>query len=55
VERRRYNELLREYIVSIRRFPQRVFATLFGSETREFFQAAPGAQEVPRVDFGPGQ
>jgi LemA protein len=55
VERRRYNELVRDYNVAIRRFPRRIFANLFGFEPREFFQAAPGAQEVPTVDFGTTQ
>ncbi|HWN70925.1 MAG TPA: LemA family protein [Haliangium sp.] len=55
VERRRYNDLVRDYNVSIKRFPRRIFAALFGFEEREFFRAAEGAQEVPRVDFGAGQ
>lgn len=55
VERRRYNELVRDYNVAIKRFPRRIFAALFGFEPREFFQAAAGAEQVPRVDFGPGQ
>ena len=55
VERRRYNELVRDYNIAIRRFPRRIFASLFGFEPREFFQAAPGAQEVPTVDFGTTQ
>jgi LemA protein len=55
VERRRYNELVRDYNVSIARFPRRLFAALFGFEPRELFQAAEGAQQVPRVDFGAGQ
>lgn len=52
VERRRYNELVRNYNIAIRRFPRRMFATLFGFEPREFFQASEAAQEVPTVDFG---
>jgi LemA protein len=55
VERKRYNDMVRDYNVSIKRFPRRIFAALFGFQTREFFQAAEGAQQVPRVDFGTGQ
>jgi LemA protein len=51
VERRRYNDMVQGYNVSIKRFPRRIFAGLFGFEARAFFQAAEGAQEVPRVDF----
>lgn len=52
VERRRYNETVRGYNASVRTFPRNVFAGVFGFEVREYFEAAPGAQEVPRVDFG---
>jgi LemA protein len=56
VERRRYNEVVRDYNVSIKRFPRRIFAGLFGFQTHEFFQAAEGAREVPKVNFDlPGE
>lgn len=51
VERRRYNDVVRGYNISIKRFPRRIFAGLFGFEAREFFQAAEGAEDVPKVDF----
>jgi LemA protein len=51
VERRRYNETVREYNAAVRTFPRNVFAGIFGFESREYFEASPAAQEVPRVDF----
>ena len=51
VERMRYNETVRRYNTSIRTFPKNVFAGAFGFETREYFEAAEGAEEVPRVEF----
>ncbi|GIX08107.1 MAG: hypothetical protein KatS3mg115_2510 [Candidatus Poribacteria bacterium] len=51
VERRRYNELAREYNTSIRRFPAALFAQMFGFEPVPYFEAAPEAQSAPRVEF----
>jgi LemA protein len=51
VERRRYNETVREYNAAVRTFPRNVFAGMFGFESRDYFEASPAAQEVPRVDF----
>lgn len=54
VERRRYNQTARDYNILIRRFPQRIAASVFGFEQRELFQAAEGAEEVPEVEFDIG-
>lgn len=51
VERMRYNRAVRSYNTSIRTFPRNVFAGMFGFEPREYFEAAEGAAEVPRVQF----
>lgn len=51
VERRRYNQTVRDYNISIRRFPRRIAASLFGFEPRELFQAEEGAEEAPEVEF----
>src|SRR5690606_34077590 len=51
VERMRYNEAVRSYNTSIRTFPKNLFAGAFGFDSREYFEAAEGAQEVPRVQF----
>ncbi|MBI2112983.1 MAG: LemA family protein [Candidatus Wildermuthbacteria bacterium] len=51
VERRRFNEQVRDYNIAIKRFPGKLLASLFGYEGRELFEAAEGADQVPQVDF----
>jgi len=51
VERRRYNETVRVYNTSIKRFPGNLIAGMFGFDEREYFQAEEGAREVPKVKF----
>lgn len=53
VERRRYNEAVQAYNITVRRFPTNVMAGLFGYERQAtYFEAAEGATEVPAVNFG---
>jgi LemA protein len=51
VERKRYNDVVRDFNASIKRFPSNLFAGMFGFESRQYFQAAEGAQKVPQVKF----
>lgn len=51
VERRRYNEQVRDYNVTIKRFPARVFAGLLGFGERPYFEASQGAEQAPSVKF----
>ncbi len=51
VERRRYNEVVRRYNTKVRQFPTNFFARMFGFEPRPTFEAAPGAEKAPKVDF----
>ncbi|MGH7518527.1 MAG: LemA family protein [Gemmatimonadales bacterium] len=52
VARTDYNTSVGEYNAYIRRFPYNLTARVFGLGTpREYFEAAPGAQEVPKVTF----
>jgi LemA protein len=50
-ERRRYNEVVREFNTSIKRFPNNLFAGMFGFENRHYFEAAAGAEKAPQVKF----
>ena len=52
VERRRYNESVRELNRTIRSFPTNIIAGILGFEQRPYFDAPPEAEQVPRVDFG---
>ena len=50
-ERMRYNDAVRLFNTSIRRYPAVFFARMFGFHEREYFEAAPEAQKVPEVKF----
>jgi LemA protein len=52
VERMRYNERVQEYNTLRRRFPSNVTASIFGFKEHPLFDAPPGAEQVPRVNFG---
>ena len=50
-ERRRYNEVVREYNTYIKRIPQSLFAKMFGFDTEKYFEVPKEAQQVPKVQF----
>lgn len=50
-ERVRYNETVQQYNVKIRRFPNNIFAGMFGFSTKQMFAADEGAQNAPKVSF----
>ena len=49
--RRDYNGVVRDYNVSIRRFPRSILAGMFGFDRKPLFEADPGAQDAPDVDL----
>ena len=51
VERTRFNDIVRDYNVAVKRFPRNVLASLFGFDERAYFEAAAGADTVPEVDL----
>jgi LemA protein len=52
VARQDYNTAVGEYNAYIRRFPYNITAKVFGmGKPREYFEAAAGAQEAPKVTF----
>jgi LemA protein len=52
VARQDYNTSVGEYNAYIRRFPYNLTAKVFGmGKPREYFEAAPGSQEAPKVNF----
>ncbi len=51
VERRRYNEVVREYNTGIRRFPSNVIASITGFEPKGYFEATEGSETAPVVEF----
>ena len=53
VERRRYNEAVKNYNVYVRKFPSNILAGLFGYSREDvYFKADEGAKTVPKVKFG---
>ena len=57
VERRRYNEALKDYNTYIGLFPNNIVASLSGFPRNDhYFEAAPASREAPKVQFpGPKQ
>jgi LemA protein len=51
VERRRFNEAVREYNTRVRLFPGSAVAAARGFRDKAFFEAAPDAQAPPKVKF----
>lgn len=51
VERKRYNDGVRNYNVVIKRFPGKVFAGWFNFESAPYFEAPEEEQKVPEVKF----
>jgi len=51
VERRRLNEAVAAYAMTIRTFPGNLLASLFGFGPKEFFRSDPGAEKAPSVAF----
>jgi LemA protein len=51
VERRRYNETVKTYNITIRRFPTNFLAGMFGFDKAAFFEVPKERQEAPKVQF----
>lgn len=51
VARNRYNEAVRQYNTYIRKFPNNIFAGMFGFQPKPPFEAEAGAENAPDVDF----
>ena len=51
VERKKFNEMAKEYDVAIRRFPKNILAGLFNFENIPYFAAQEGAEKAPQVKF----
>jgi LemA protein len=51
VERMRYNDAARDYNTARLKFPTRITAALFAFAAKSYFQANPGAEKPPVVQF----
>lgn len=54
VERGNFNTAVQAYNTAVRSFPTNFFAGMFGFQPRPFFNAEPGAQKAPTVNFNFG-
>mgnify|MGYP000892654035 CR=1 FL=1 len=51
VERKKFNETAQAYNTYVRRFPNVIFAGMFGFEQKAYFKSAEGAEKAPEVKF----
>lgn len=51
VSRNDFNQAVQEFNSSVRRFPNLIFAGMFGFKVREGFKAEEGAEKAPEVKF----
>jgi LemA protein len=51
VERQRFNEVAQDFNTAVRRFPTSIFSGMMGFASRAYFEAQPGAETAPEVDF----
>ena len=50
-ERMRYNEAVKKFNTTIRRFPTNIMAKMLGFEKRQYFEISPEDAEVPEVSY----
>ncbi len=51
VERRRFNDLTRDYNTQVKTFPTNMLAGMFGFSERQYFQSVTGSDTPPKVEF----
>ena len=51
VERRKFNEEVKDYNAYIRSFPKNIIAGMFGFTPKPYFEATAGAEKAPEVKF----
>jgi LemA protein len=51
VARKDYNDTLRTYNLSVKRFPSSVMTAIFGFDERPYFESAEGAATAPQVNL----
>ncbi len=51
VERKRFNDLVKDFNVTIKRIPANFIASLLGYQERAYFESTVGAESAPKVDL----
>jgi LemA protein len=50
-ERRNFNEAVKDYNTTIRKFPDNLTASMFGFEKKAYFEAKAGSENAPKIEF----
>jgi LemA protein len=51
VERKKFNDITRNYNTYIKLFPKNMLANMFGFQQKPYFKSKPGSEEAPKVEF----
>ncbi|MDX2245437.1 MAG: LemA family protein [Bacteroidia bacterium] len=51
VERKKFNDVARDYNTYIKKFPSNIFANFFGFDDVAYFEAQAGTENAPKVSF----
>ncbi len=51
VERRKFNEIVKTYNTTIKRFPMNIIANFTGFSQKQYFKAIAGSEQAPKVEF----
>lgn len=51
VERQKFNDIVKDYNTYIRKFPQVLYAGMFGFDKKGYFEATAGSDKAPDVSF----
>jgi LemA protein len=51
VARQDYNAAVQDYNLRVKRFPNNIFAGIFGYHEKPFYKADPGSEKAPDVEF----
>jgi LemA protein len=51
VSRKRFNDAAQEFNTYVRKFPNNLYAGMFGMQTRAYFEADQAASQAPKVKF----
>lgn len=51
VERKSFNDAVKEYNANIRRFPKNLLSNIFGFGRKPYFEAEAGSEKAPTVEF----
>ncbi len=51
VERKRFNDMVRDFDLMVKRFPSSAIASIFGFAEKAYFESTSGAENAPVVEF----